>query len=181
MNDIHRSAAEIGKIIVVIDGIAFQTNLLALNAGVEAARAGDAGRGFAVVANEVRALAQRAAEAALDIKKLIGESSVQVERGVTLVGQTGETFERIVNRVGAIADVASSIAQGAQAQAANIRQIQATVNELDLMTQQNAAMVEQATAASRSLAGEADRMAELVGRFQVEGEATSQQAPRRAA
>ena len=100
---------------------------------------------------------------------------------MTLVGQTGETFERIVNRVGAIADVASSIAQGAQAQAANIRQIQATVNELDLMTQQNAAMVEQATAASRSLAGEADRMAELVGRFQVEGEATSQQAPRRAA
>jgi methyl-accepting chemotaxis protein len=181
MNDIHRSAAEIGKIIAVIDGIAFQTNLLALNAGVEAARAGDAGRGFAVVANEVRALAQRSAEAALDIKKLIGESSVQVERGVTLVGQTGETFERIVNRVGAIADVASSIAQGAQAQAANIRQIQATVNELDLMTQQNAAMVEQATAASRSLAGEADRMAELVGRFQVEGEATFQQAPRRAA
>jgi len=182
MNDIHRSAAEIGKIIAVIDGIAFQTNLLALNAGVEAARAGDAGRGFAVVANEVRALAQRSAEAALDIKKLIGESSVQVERGVTLVGQTGETFERIVNRVGAIADVASNIAEGARAQAANIRQIQATVNELDLMTQQNAAMVEEATAASRSLAGEADRMADLVGHFRVEGVVPHQaKATRRAA
>ena len=181
MNDIHRSAAEIGKIIAVIDGIAFQTNLLALNAGVEAARAGDAGRGFAVVANEVRALAQRSAEAALDIKKLIGESSVQVERGVTLVGQTGETFERIVSRVGEIAEVASNIAQGAQSQASNIRQIQATVNELDLMTQQNAAMVEQATAASRSLAGEADRMADLVGHFRVEGVAAQQAKTRRAA
>ncbi|NMN06649.1 MULTISPECIES: globin-coupled sensor protein [unclassified Novosphingobium] len=181
MNDIHRSAAEIGKIIAVIDGIAFQTNLLALNAGVEAARAGDAGRGFAVVANEVRALAQRSAEAALDIKKLIGESSVQVERGVTLVGQTGETFERIVNRVGAIADVAANIAEGARAQAGNIRQIQATVNELDLMTQQNAAMVEQATAASRSLAGEADRMADLVGHFRVDALSGHQAAVRRAA
>lgn len=181
MNDIHRSAAEIGKIIAVIDGIAFQTNLLALNAGVEAARAGDAGRGFAVVANEVRALAQRSAEAALDIKKLIGESSVQVERGVTLVGQTGETFERIVSRVGEIAEVASNIAHGAQSQASNIRQIQVTVTELDLMTQQNAAMVEQATAASRSLAGEADRMAELVGHFRVEGVSVQQARTRRAA
>jgi methyl-accepting chemotaxis protein len=134
-----------------------------------------------VVANEVRALAQRSAEAALDIKKLIGESSVQVERGVTLVGQTGETFERIVSRVGEIAEVASNIAQGAQSQASNIRQIQATVNELDLMTQQNAAMVEQATAASRSLAGEADRMADLVGHFRVEGVAAQQAKTRRAA
>ena len=170
MTDIHDSALEIGKIIATIDGIAFQTNLLALNAGVEAARAGDAGRGFAVVANEVRALAQRSAEAALDIKKLIGQSSVQVERGVALVGQTGDTFARIVGKVGEIAALASNIAQAASTQAAstqaaNIGQVRETVRELDVMTQQNAAMVEEATAASRNLAGEADRMAALVGRF----------------
>lgn len=167
MNDIHRSAQEIGKIISVIDGIAFQTNLLALNAGVEAARAGDAGRGFAVVANEVRALAQRSAEAALDIKKLIGESSVQVERGVELVGQTGDTFGRIVGKVGEIAELASNIAGAARTQATNIGHVRETVRELDTMTQQNAAMVEEATAASRNLAGEADRMAALVGRFSL--------------
>jgi len=171
MNDIHRSAQEIGKIISVIDGIAFQTNLLALNAGVEAARAGDAGRGFAVVANEVRALAQRSAEAALDIKKLIGESSAQVERGVDLVGQTGDTFARIVGKVGEIAELASSIADVARAQATNIGQVRETVRELDTMTQQNAAMVEEATAASRNLAGEADRMAALVGRFSLAADA----------
>ncbi|MBF5088571.1 globin-coupled sensor protein [Novosphingobium sp. NBM11] len=165
MNDIHRSAQEIGKIISVIDGIAFQTNLLALNAGVEAARAGDAGRGFAVVANEVRALAQRSAEAALDIKKLIGESSVQVERGVELVGQSGDTFARIVTKVGEIADLANNIATVAGEQANHIGQTRETVRELDVMTQQNAAMVEEATAAARNLAGEADRMAELVGHF----------------
>jgi len=171
MNDIHRSAQEIGKIISVIDGIAFQTNLLALNAGVEAARAGDAGRGFAVVANEVRALAQRSAEAALDIKKLIGESSAQAERGVDLVGQTGDTFARIVGKVGEIAELASSIADVARAQATNIGQVRETVRELDTMTQQNAAMVEEATAASRNLAGEADRMAALVGRFSLAADA----------
>ena len=165
MTDIHDSAQEIGKIIATIDGIAFQTNLLALNAGVEAARAGDAGRGFAVVANEVRALAQRSAEAALDIKTLIGQSSVQVERGVALVGQTGDTFGRIVGKVGEIAGLASNIASAASTQATNIGQVRETVRELDVMTQQNAAMVEQATAASRNLAGEADRMAALVGRF----------------
>ncbi len=165
MTDIHDSAQEIGKIIATIDGIAFQTNLLALNAGVEAARAGDAGRGFAVVANEVRALAQRSAEAALDIKTLIGQSSVQVERGVALVGQTGDTFARIVGKVGEIAGLASNIASAASAQATNIGQVRETVRELDVMTQQNAAMVEEATAASRNLAGEADRMAALVGRF----------------
>ncbi|WP_333838009.1 globin-coupled sensor protein [Novosphingobium sp.] len=182
MNDIHRSASEIGKIIAVIDGIAFQTNLLALNAGVEAARAGDAGRGFAVVATEVRALAQRSAEAALDIKKLIGQSSAQVGRGVTLVGQTGETFERIVGRVGAIAGVASAIAEGAREQAGNIKLIQEAVHQLDMMTQQNAAMVEEATAASRSLAAEADSMAGLARKFRLDGEPTRiAAAPRRAA
>ena len=118
----------------------------------------------------MRALAQRSAEAALDIKKLIGQSSVQVERGVALVGQTGDTFARIVGKVGEIAALASNIAQAASTQAAstqaaNIGQVRETVRELDVMTQQNAAMVEEATAASRNLAGEADRMAALVGRF----------------
>ncbi|MFM9934937.1 MAG: methyl-accepting chemotaxis protein [Novosphingobium sp.] len=176
MTDIHHSAQEIGKIIAVIDGIAFQTNLLALNAGVEAARAGDAGRGFAVVANEVRALAQRSAEAALDIKTLIGQSSVQVERGVALVGQTGDTFTKIVGKVGEIAGLASNIANAASSQATNIGHVRETVRELDVMTQQNAAMVEEATAASRNLAGEADRMAALVGRFALGNSAQSSQA-----
>ncbi|WP_225206891.1 globin-coupled sensor protein [Novosphingobium huizhouense] len=181
MTDIQQSAQEIGKIIAVIDGIAFQTNLLALNAGVEAARAGDAGRGFAVVANEVRALAQRSADAALDIKNLIGASSAQVDRGVAIVGQTGETFSRIVGRVGEIAELASSIAASARDQATNIGQIRETVGELDTMTQQNAAMVEQATAAARNLAGQADRMAELVDRFQLGNEGRPSRGMRRAA
>ncbi|NLR71340.1 globin-coupled sensor protein [Novosphingobium sp. ERN07] len=167
MNDIHHSAQEIGKIISVIDGIAFQTNLLALNAGVEAARAGDAGRGFAVVATEVRALAQRTADAARDIKTLIVDSSVQVERGVNLVGQTGETFSVIVEQVGHVAQLASSIAQMAHEQATSIGQVRETVRDMDTMTQQNAAMVEEATAAARSLATEADRLSTLVARFRL--------------
>lgn len=168
MNDIHNSAQEIGQIISVIDGIAFQTNLLALNAGVEAARAGDAGRGFAVVATEVRALAQRTADAARDIKHLITASSTQVERGVSLVGQTGETFALIVEQVGHVARLASSIATMAHEQANSIGQVRETVREMDTMTQQNAAMVEEATAAARSLAGEASRLATLVDRFSLE-------------
>jgi methyl-accepting chemotaxis protein len=183
MTDIHRSAQEIGTIITVIDAIAFQTNLLALNAGVEAARAGDAGRGFAVVANEVRALAQRSADAALDIKKLIGESSVQVERGVDLVGQTGATFERIVGKVGEIADLASTIASTARVQATQLGELRETVTELDVMTQQNAAMVEQATAAARSLANAADQLNTQVGKFHLDTDDTahSPSARRRAA
>ena len=168
MHDIHGSAQEIGKIVTVIDGIAFQTNLLALNAGVEAARAGEAGRGFAVVATEVRALAQRSADAALDIKKLIGASSIQVERGVDLVGQTGDSFARIVSKVGEIAELASTIAATARTQAAQIREVRETVSELDVMTQHNAAMVEQATAAARSLAHAADQLSAQVGTFQVD-------------
>jgi methyl-accepting chemotaxis protein len=183
MNDIHRSAQEIGKIIAVIDGIAFQTNLLALNAGVEAARAGDAGRGFAVVATEVRALAQRSADAARDIKTLIGGSSAQVERGVDLVGQTGDTFARIVAKVGEIADLASTIATTARGQADQIREVRETVSELDIMTQHNAAMVEQSTAAARSLASSADHLNQLVGLFRMDHAGTPAQprASRRAA
>ena len=177
MNDIHRSAQEIGKIVAVIDGIAFQTNLLALNAGVEAARAVEAGRGFAVVATEVRALAQRSADAALDIKKLIGASSIQVERGVDLVGQTGDTFARIVDKVGEIADLASTIASTAQGQASQIREVRETVSELDVMTQHNAAMVEQANAAARSLASAADHLKGQVGTFRVERSGQSAAVP----
>ena len=168
MHDIHGSAQEIGKIVTVIDGIAFQTNLLALNAGVEAARAGEAGRGFAVVATEVRALAQRSADAALDIKKLIGASSVQVERGVDLVGQTGDSFARIVTKVGEIAELASTIAETARVQATQIREVRETVGELDVMTQHNAAMVEEATAAARSLAHAADQLSAQVSTFRVD-------------
>ncbi|MFZ5741885.1 MAG: methyl-accepting chemotaxis protein [Pseudomonadota bacterium] len=170
MNDIHGSAQEIGKIISVIDAIAFQTNLLALNAGVEAARAGEAGRGFTVVATEVRALAQRTADAASDIKSLISQSSAQVERGVALVGQTGGTFALIVEQVGHVASLASSIASMASEQATNIGQVRETVREMDTMTQQNAAMVEQATAAARSLASEAARLSGQVGQFRLESQ-----------
>ncbi|EGD59137.1 methyl-accepting chemotaxis sensory transducer [Novosphingobium nitrogenifigens DSM 19370] len=168
MNDIHASAQEIGKIISVIDGIAFQTNLLALNAGVEAARAGEAGRGFAVVATEVRGLAQRSADAARDIKKLIGASSVQVERGVELVGQTGESFARIVEKVGEIADLASSMATSARDQAAQIGTVRQTVGNLDAMTQQNAALVEETSAAAHNLATAAEHMRGLVNQFELE-------------
>ncbi|RJT26449.1 methyl-accepting chemotaxis protein [Chakrabartia godavariana] len=167
MGDIEKSAQEISQIINVIDGIAFQTNLLALNAGVEAARAGDAGKGFAVVANEVRALAQRSADAAKDIKQLITESNVQVEKGVSLVGKTGDMLARIGEQVEQISGLVSGISAAAESQAASLQQINIAVGDMDKMTQQNAAMVEESTAASRSLAGEASELAELVARFRT--------------
>lgn len=179
MDDIERSAQEIAQIINVIDGIAFQTNLLALNAGVEAARAGDAGKGFAVVANEVRALAQRSADAAKHIKELIGESSKQVSRGVDLVGQSGAALDRIVGKVAEIAGLAANISELAAAQSNSLQQVNAAVGEMDKMTQQNAAMVEQSTAAARSLAGEADQLTGLVSRFTL-SEAHSAPSPVRA-
>ncbi|MEO0032630.1 MAG: hypothetical protein RIS94_2388 [Pseudomonadota bacterium] len=167
MAAIERSAEEIGKIITVIDGIAFQTNLLALNAGVEAARAGEAGKGFAVVATEVRALAQRSAEAAQDIKTLITTSSEQVGAGVDLVGQTGERLVGIVERVGEITHAIGAIAEAAQGQAAHLQQVNVAVGEMDHMTQQNAAMVEESSAAARSLSAEAGRLTELVASFRT--------------
>ena len=167
MTSIEKSSEEIGQIIGVIDEIAFQTNLLALNAGVEAARAGDAGKGFAVVAQEVRALAQRSAEAAKEIKALIFTSTTQVKDGVDLVGQTGDALARIVGQVAQISALVSEIAASAQEQATGLSQVNTAVNQMDQVTQQNAAMVEQTTAASHSLAEESQQLADLVARFQV--------------
>jgi methyl-accepting chemotaxis protein len=170
MAAIEQSAQEISQIISVIDSISFQTNLLALNAGVEAARAGDAGKGFAVVANEVRALAQRSADAAKDIKALITNSTEQVSGGVALVGETGTLLETIVTRVGDINERITEIARSTENQAINLQQVNSAVGDMDRMTQQNAAMVEQSTAASRSLADEANELSGLVGQFRTGGE-----------
>ena len=167
MSEIEQSAQQISQIIGVIDEIAFQTNLLALNAGVEAARAGDAGKGFAVVASEVRALAQRSAEAAKEIKTLIGASTQQVGQGVHLVGETGEALQRIVGRVAEIDGLVSEIAASAQEQAVGLQQVNTAVNQMDQVTQQNAAMVEESTAASHALAGEAEVLAGSVARFKI--------------
>ena len=153
MNGIEQSSRKIGQIIGVIDEIAFQTNLLALNAGVEAARAGEAGRGFAVVASEVRALAQRArADAAKEIKALISTSAQEVDAGVSLVSQTNAVLEGIVAQVSQISGIVADIAASAQEQASGLSQVNSAVNQMDQVTQQNAAMVEESTAASRSLA-----------------------------
>ena len=168
MADIEKSSHQIHQIINVIDGISFQTNLLALNAGVEAARAGDAGRGFAVVASEVRALAQRSADAANDIKRLIQDSSQQVERGVTLVDQTGTAFSSIAEQVDEASGRVSRISELAGQQARNLVQVNSAVREMDLSTQQNAAMVEQSNAAARSLAHEASHLHELVSVFHLQ-------------
>ena len=165
MGQIEQSASEIGKIVDVIDGIAFQTNLLALNAGVEAARAGDAGKGFAVVANEVRALAQRSADAARDIGELIRASTVHVASGVQLVGETGTLLSNIVARIRDVNGKVAGIADNAQNQADNLTQVNATVSDLDRVTQQNAAMVEQASAATRSLSDESRRLSSVVRGF----------------
>ena len=167
MSRIETSADQIGQIIGVIDEIAFQTNLLALNAGVEAARAGDAGRGFAVVASEVRALAQRSAGAAKEIKALISASSREVGAGVALVGRTGEALDRIVGQVVRVEELVREIAASAREQATGLNEVNAAVNQMDQVTQQNAAMVEQSTAASHALASECDALNQLVCGFRL--------------
>jgi methyl-accepting chemotaxis protein len=167
MGGIEQSSQQIGQIIGVIDEIAFQTNLLALNAGVEAARAGDAGRGFAVVASEVRALAQRSAQAAKEIKTLIAASAQQVGAGVRLVGETGQALDRIVAQVIEITTAVSDIAASAQEQATGLHEVNTAINQMDQVTQQNAAMVEQSTAASHALARETAELVALTKQFQI--------------
>jgi methyl-accepting chemotaxis protein len=169
MDQIRTSSNQISQIIGVIDEIAFQTNLLALNAGVEAARAGEAGKGFAVVASEVRALAQRSAEAAKEIKGLITASSGQVEAGVDLVGQTGAALGRIVKQIETITQTVEGIAASAQEQASGLAQVNAAINQMDQVTQQNAAMVEESTAASQALADKTSELLRLMGQFRLTG------------
>ncbi|WP_037488291.1 methyl-accepting chemotaxis protein [Sphingomonas phyllosphaerae] len=181
MSGIERSSGEIGEIISVIDAIAFQTNLLALNAGVEAARAGDAGKGFAVVASEVRALAQRSADAAKDVKAKITTSTEQVDLGVGLVAEAGAALQTINSRISEISSLMSGISAAAEQQAIGLQQVNTAVGEMDNMTQQNAAMVEEATAAARSLASEADELSRRVSRFIVDPNTASPQHARLAA
>lgn len=165
MNEITESSRKIADIIGVIDGIAFQTNILALNAAVEAARAGDQGRGFAVVAGEVRALAQRSANAAKEIKNLIGASVVKVESGSRLVDDAGKTMEDIVAQVKRVSDLIAEISSATEEQSSGVTQVDQAVSELDHITQQNAALVEQSTAASESLKQQATRLVDAVSVF----------------
>jgi methyl-accepting chemotaxis protein len=167
MTEIEASAKQIGTVIGVIDDIAFQTNLLALNASVEAARAGDAGRGFAVVASEVRALAQRSATAAKEIKALISASGRGVDAGVRLVNQTGIALERIVAHVGRLNELVNDIAAATREQATGLGQVNGAVSQIDQVTGQNAAMVGKSTEASLDLAAKAAELASLVERFQI--------------
>ncbi|MDG0861791.1 methyl-accepting chemotaxis protein [Pelomonas aquatica] len=167
MGEINAASRKIGDIIGTIDGIAFQTNILALNAAVEAARAGEQGRGFAVVAGEVRSLAQRAAEAAREIKALIGASVERVEAGTHLVNDAGTTMTDIVGSVQRVTDIIGEISAAAAEQSAGLHQVNGTVTELDRMTQQNAALVEESAAAAQSLKEQAVRLAGLVSSFKL--------------
>jgi methyl-accepting chemotaxis protein len=167
MEQITTSSRKIADITGVIDGIAFQTNILALNAAVEAARAGEQGRGFAVVASEVRSLAGRSAEAAKEIKALIGASVERVEDGARLVGQAGQTMTEIVGSVRRVTDIIGEITASTAEQRDNIGQISQAVRQLDQMTQQNAALVEQSTAASESLREQARGLTSAVSQFKL--------------
>jgi methyl-accepting chemotaxis protein len=167
MTEINDSSKKIADIIGVIDEIAFQTNLLALNAAVEAARAGEQGRGFAVVATEVRSLAGRSAKAAKEIKDLIQDSVRKVGDGSLLVTQSGETLEQIVISVKKVSDIVAEIAAASREQSSGIEQVNKAVMQMDQMTQQNAALVEQATAASQSMADQARELTTMIGKYRV--------------
>lgn len=169
MGAIKESSEKISQIIGVIDEIAFQTNLLALNAGVEAARAGEAGRGFAVVASEVRALAQRSSDAAKDIKDLISDSAQHVQAGVKLVDQTGNALEKIVTQVANVDALVVDISSSANEQATGLAEVNSAVNDMDRVTQKNAAMVEESTAACHSLTNDSAELNRLVGHFHIGG------------
>jgi methyl-accepting chemotaxis protein len=173
MNDISQSSNRIADIISVIDGIAFQTNILALNAAVEAARAGEQGRGFAVVAGEVRSLAQRSAAAAKEIKDLITASVDRVRTGTQLVAQAGDSVNGIVEQVRRVNDLINEITAAGQEQASGIGQVGEAVSQLDAVTQQNAALVEESAAAAESLKNQAAKLAQVVGVFRLDGSASS--------
>jgi len=174
MNEINTASKKISDIIGVIDGIAFQTNILALNAAVEAARAGEQGRGFAVVAGEVRSLAQRSAQAAREIKTLIGASVEKVESGSRLVSDAGRTMNEIVGSVQRVTDIIGEISAAAAEQSDGIEQVNSSVTQLDRMTQQNAALVQESAAAAESLKGQAVSLAQVVGTFRLEHAVTVQ-------
>jgi methyl-accepting chemotaxis protein len=180
MTDINDSSKRIADIIGVIDEIAFQTNLLALNAAVEAARAGEQGRGFAVVASEVRNLAGRSATAAKEIKDLIQDSVKKVEDGTVLVAQSGQTLEQIVSSVKKVSDIIAEIAAASREQSSGIEQVNRAIMQMDGMTQQNAALVEEATASSQAMADQARQLNEILSRYQVDALLTTgAQAPSR--
>jgi methyl-accepting chemotaxis protein len=169
VTQIEASAQKISDIVGLIDEIAFQTNLLALNASVEAARAGEAGKGFAVVAQEVRALAQRSANASKDIKALISESNAQVKTGAALVNQTGGSLTDIVNAIKKVSDIVAEIAAASREQATGLDQVNTAVGSMDEMTQRNGALVEQTSASAQALANQGRQLADLVGFFKLDG------------
>jgi methyl-accepting chemotaxis protein len=167
MESINHSSRRIVDIIGVIDGIAFQTNILALNAAVEAARAGEQGRGFAVVAAEVRSLAQRSAEAAKEIKKLIDDSVAKVDAGGVLVRQAGATMTEIVSSIRDVTDIMGNIANASSQQTEGIERVNQAIGEMNQVTQQNAALVEQAAAAAQSLQDQAAQLEDVVSIFKT--------------
>jgi len=169
MNDISDSSSKVAEIITVIEGIAFQTNILALNAAVEAARAGEQGRGFAVVASEVRSLAQRSASAAKDVKDLINLSAERVDRGAKLVGEAGETITKVVSAVRQVTDIMGEITAASSEQTTGIEQINQALGQMDQVTQQNAALVEEAAAAAQAMSEQATGLRRAVGVFKVSG------------
>jgi methyl-accepting chemotaxis protein len=167
MTDISQSSNRIADITGIIEGIAFQTNILALNAAVESARAGEHGRGFAVVASEVRSLAQRSSSAAKEIKELIGASVDRIRDGSSLAGEAGETMTEVTRAVGQVTAIMSEIAAASEEQSRGIAQVNLAITQMDDVTQQNAALVEQAAAASRSLEDQGRQLDESVGAFRL--------------